>query len=63
MKRGQATTVDRHSTGHEIGLFLPLEDRSYWVGTEESGNRQFVIRMGICCGFMSGLGVRCVRRR
>lgn len=55
MKRGQATTVDRHSAGHEIGLFLPLEDRSYWVGTEESGNRQFVIRMGICCGFMSGL--------
>lgn len=43
MKRGQATTVDRHSAGHEIGLFLPLEDRSYWVGTEENGNRQFVV--------------------
>lgn len=28
---------------HEIGLYLPVEDRWYRVEAEESGNRQFIV--------------------
>lgn len=45
---------------HEVKLFLPVEDRWYRVGAEESGNRQFVVADpdGYLLRFYQRLGTR-----
>ena len=45
---------------HNIGLYLPVEERWYRVDTEESGNRQFIVADpdGYLLRFYQDLGKR-----
>lgn len=48
---------------HGISLYLPVEDRWYRVGAEESGNRQFIVADpdGYLLRFYQNLGKRTVK--